>query len=495
MKKLVIVVLALVCGVSANAKLALRHPTGDHMVLQQRTEAAVWGYASPGAAVAVTPSWDGRTYTARADARGRWKAMVATPAAGYTPYTISVKGDGGEITINDVLVGEVWLASGQSNMEMPMRGFDNCPVEGFNEFLTQAPARDRIRMFYASADQSDEPLEEVRLTEGWKGADPSSIPGMSAVGYFFARKLNEVLDVPVGIVSFARGGARVESWLPREVLSSYGTEDLSAEAVGRMVDYLRPFQMYYAMEVPLQGYTGRGFIWYQGCSNVGKEDQFVARMSDLVNLWRSDWGDKDASMPFYMVEIAPYLYDPANGESGALLRRAQHEAAKAIPNCGIVGTNDLVKSYEYDNIHPSSKEPVGNRLAYMALNREYGFKAVACDSPEAVELFKRQPPTEAERERMGRWFREIPANEINVRLENCSSGIDRLHEIEGLEVCGSDGVWYPVTDVTFSRGSMSIRIDEVQDPCKVRYGWADFRPGNIHNMAGLPLIPFCLELK
>ncbi len=327
MKRTVIIALMLLVGVGAQAKLALRHPTGDHMVLQQNTEAAVWGFATPGAAVTVTPSWDGKAYQAKADANGKWTAYVKTPAAGYTVYSIDVSGDGGSLTVNDVLVGEVWLASGQSNMEVPVKGFDNCPVEGYNELLTQAPARDRIRMFYARADQSDEPLDEVRLTDGWQGADPNTIPEMSAVGYFFARKLNQVLDVPIGIVSFARGGARVESWLPRETLASYGTEDLTPEGVNKMIFYLRPFQMYYAMEVPLQGYTGRGFIWYQGCSNVDHEDQFVARMTDLVKQWRKDWGDKDDSMPFYMVEIAPYLYDAANGDSGARLRQAQHDAA------------------------------------------------------------------------------------------------------------------------------------------------------------------------
>ena len=197
------------------------------MVLQQNAEAAVWGYASPGSTITVTPSWDGKAYLAKADARGHWTAYLKTPQAGYDVYSISVKGDGDKIVISDVLVGEVWLASGQSNMEIPIKGFDNCPIEGYGEIVTQAPARNRIRMFYAHADQTDEPLEEVRNTEGWWGADPNTIPDMSAVGYFFARKLNEVLDIPVGIVAFPRGGARVESWLPRETVASYGTEDLS----------------------------------------------------------------------------------------------------------------------------------------------------------------------------------------------------------------------------------------------------------------------------
>ena len=484
----------LLAAVGARAELSLRHPTGDHMVLQQNAEAAVWGYASPGSTVTVIPSWDGQPYVAKADDRGHWTARVKTPAASYKAYTINVSGNGSVITINDVLVGEVWLASGQSNMEIPLRGFTNCPIENYNEVITRAPARERIRMFYAHADQTDEPLEEVRITEGWQCADPNSIPEMSAVGYFFAYKLNEVLDIPIGIVAFPRGGARVESWLPRETVASYGTEDLSPEGIARMGGYLRPFQMYNAMEVPLQGYTARGFIWYQGCSNVDHEDEFVPRMQDLVKQWRSDWGDKDDSMPFYMVEIAPYLYSRDNGDSGARLRKAQHDAAKAIPNSAIVCTNDLVAAFEADNIHPCRKEPIGNRLAYIALNRDYGFERVACQSPEAVELFKRQPPKEGE-QRFPGFFGRIPENEINVRIENCPNGIDRVNEIEGLEVCGSDGVWYPVSKIRYNGNTLSITVDEVQDPKAVRYGWADFKPGNIHSVEGLPLVPFNLTLE
>ena len=167
MKKTILLAMLLLTVSVLHAKLALRHPTGDHMVLQQNAEAAVWGYASPGSTITVTPSWDGKAYLVKADTRGHWTAYLKTPPAGYDVYSIAVKGDGDHIVISDVLVGEVWLASGQSNMEIPIKGFDNCPIEGYGEIVTQAPARNRIRMFYAHADQTDEPLEEVRNTEGW----------------------------------------------------------------------------------------------------------------------------------------------------------------------------------------------------------------------------------------------------------------------------------------------------------------------------------------
>ena len=462
----------LLAGSAADAKLALRHPTGDHMVLQQQTEAAVWGYASPGARISVTTSWDDAAYTVKADKDGHWKAMVATPEASYRKQELRISGDGGDLVVRDVLIGEVWLASGQSNMEMPVKGWPHCPVEHSADFITRAPARDRVRMLYAFKDQSDEPLEEIRHTTGWECADPVSVPEMSAVAYFFAYKLNQVLDIPVGIVAFPRGGARVESWLPRETVAGYG-EDLSPEAVAARTVYTRAFEMYNAMQVPLQGYTARGFIWYQGCSNVGAHDQFVARMTDLVNRWRSDWGDTQAAMPFYMVEIAPYLYS-RDGDSGALLRQAQHEAAKSIPNSAIVCTNDLVEDYEAENIHPARKEPIGNRLAYLALNRDYGYGNLACYAPEAVGVSVRETAD-------GGW-------EVAVDLQNCY-GLDRIEKIRGLEVRCGGGDWIPVERIrTEGDRRLVIRCEEV--PAGVRYGWGDFKPGNLHGGDGLPVVPF-----
>lgn len=488
MKKVLLITALLFACLSVHAELRLKYPTGDHMVLQQNSQAAVFGFATPGANITVTPSWDKASYTAKTDGKGHWTAYVPTPAAGYNAYTISVKGDGGSITINDVLVGEVWLASGQSNMEMPIKGFDNCPVKGYNEIITQAPAPERIRMLYVRTVQADEPQEEVTNTDGWLCADPNSIPEMSAAAYFFARKLNEVLDIPVGVVAFARGGARVEGWLPKETVAAFG-EDVSAEAVKQKMDMLRPYEMYNGMQVPLQGYTARGFIWYQGCSNVGHEDEFVPRMVELVRQWREDWKDVGNKMPFYMVEITPYSNH--NG-TGAALRKAQHDVAKLVPNCGIICTNDLVAPYEAANIHPCDKESVGNRLAYLALNRDYGFTRIACDSPEAVSLGKmqgfgfgpgsRNPSAPA------------PAPMTRIEIVNCPHGIDRTQEIEGLEACGPDGVWHKVDRVMYFRGSMIIPTnDELKEISEVRYGWADFMPGNIHSIEGLPLVPFWLK--
>lgn len=473
-----VLALALCISMVSEAKLALSSLCSDSMVLQQNTEARIWGTASAGTQITVTPSWNGKSYRCKADAEGKWEVMIQTPKGSYKAYSIAVKGDGGSVKINDVLVGEVWLASGQSNMEMPMRGFYNCPVEDALEYICAPAATDKIRMFTVPVKQSYEPLTEV--DSKWVGAESSTVPEMSATAFFFARELNRVLDLPVGIVSCAYGGARVESWTPKEILETYPDEDLRRETIEAMTHYHRPYLAYNAMLCPVKGYTIKGFIWYQGCSNVGKHEQFVERMTNMVNHWRECWNDKEAKLPFYMVEIAPYRYKPLSAVSYAsLLRQAQHEAANTIPNSAIVVTNDLVESYEQDNIHPAKKREVGDRLARLALNRDYGMSKVACYSPEAVKCTQWSPC------------------ELAVELTHCWNGLSRWMEIEGLEVAGSEGIFYPVTYAFFEWEPKVLRVrsEFVPDPCEVRYGWGDFNPGNLKNCEGMPVAPFWIKLQ
>ena len=473
-----VLALALCFSMMSQAKLVLSSLCSDGMVLQQNTEAKIWGTAAADAQITVTPSWNGKSYKAKADADGNWEVMIRTPKGGYKAYSIAVKGDGASVRIKDVLVGEVWLASGQSNMEMPMRGFFNCPVEDAQVYICAPAAKEKIRMFTVPLKQSYEPLTEVDAK--WEGAEPATVPGMSATAFFFAHKLNEMLDIPVGIVSCAYGGARVESWTPKEILETYPDENLDKAHIEAMVHYHRPYLAYNAMLCPVMGYTVKGFIWYQGCSNVGKHDQFVERMANMVNHWRDCWDDDNADLPFYMVEIAPYRYKPQTAVSYAsLLRQAQHDAAKAIPNSAVVVTNDLVESFEQDNIHPAKKREVGERLAFLALNRDYGMSSVACYSPEAVKCTR------------------FGTSELAVELTHCEDGISRWMEIEGLEVAGSEGIFYPVTYAYFEWGSnvLRIRSEYVPDPCEARYGWGDFNPGNLKNCQGLPVSPFWVKLN
>ncbi len=472
--------LTIAASLPASAGLSPKYPCSDGMVLQQQASALVWGHGDPGRDVTVSTSWDGASYRTAVDVDGVWKVYVSTPAASYEHHSISVKSGSETFTISDVLIGEVWVASGQSNMEMPIRGFFNCPVENANYVMANPAGADNVRMFTVGIDPQTEPVTDVAITRGWEKAAPGQVAEMSATAYFFAEQLNRTLGIPVGILALPRGGARVESWLPRATVESFGTESCKPEDMQDGPEYLRAYVMYNGMEQPVKGYTARGFIWYQGCSNVGKADQFVPRMVELVRQWREDWGDVDNSMPFYQVEIAPYLYDGSQANTAPELRAAQHEAAALIPNSGIIGTNDLAYPYESRNIHPCQKKPVGLRLAYMALHRNYGFDRIACDSPEAADI---------------RRHGEDPSTLI-VNMTNCPNGVDREFGIEGLEIAGADGVFHPVTEARMPwQGALLVKSAEVPCPVEARYGWGDFAPGNLHNAEGLPFIPFDLKVS
>ena len=480
MKRLLISLAAALICVSAAARLSVKEPCSDGMVLQQQTSALVWGHSSPGAKISVKASWDNKTVRATADSSGTWRARLQTPEASYTPWTIEVKGEGERMLIRDVLVGEVWLASGQSNMEMPMHGYSSSTVEGAADAIAlSVKLVGKMRMFTVKVTESEEILDDVANGTGWKDPLPENTRWMSATAFFFARRLQEVLDVPVGILSFPRGGARVESWLPKTVLEAYGDEDLSPETVAAR-QWGKPYMMYHGMQHPIQGYTAKGFIWYQGCSNVGLHDTFVQRMSDMVALWRKDWGDEDNSMPFYQVEITPYDYanEPGQGGQACLLRAAQLESTKVIPNSAIVITDDLVKPWEYDNIHPSMKEPVGNRLAALALNRDYGFPGIRINYPEALGAKMQADGL------------------VKVSVSGACNGFDRCHMIEGLEVVDAAGSVHKISDIIYDwNGNILVDVRTITDPREVRYCWGDFVPGNLHNIEANPVAPFCCPIE
>ena len=480
MKRLLISLAAALICISAAARLSVKEPCSDGMVLQQQTSALVWGHCSPGAKISVKASWDNKTVKVTADSSGTWRARLQTPEASYTPWTIEVKGDGERMLLRDVLVGEVWLASGQSNMEMPMHGYSSSTVEGAADAIAlSVKLVGKMRMFTVKVTESEEVLDDVAKGTGWQDPLPENTRWMSATAFFFARRLQEVLDVPVGILSFPRGGARVESWLPKTVLEAYGDEDLSPETVAAR-KWGKPYMMYHGMQHPIQGYTAKGFIWYQGCSNVGLHDTFVQRMSDMVALWRSDWGDEDNAMPFYQVEITPYDYanEPGQGGQACLLRAAQLESSKVIPNSAIVITDDLVKPWEYDNIHPSMKEPVGNRLAALALNRDYGFPGIRIDYPQAQGA------------------RMQADGLVKVSMSGARNGFDRCHMIEGLEVVDAAGSVHKISDIIYDwNGNILVDVRTITDPREVRYCWGDFVPGNLHNIEANPVAPFCCTIE
>ncbi len=471
MKKLLLMMCAAaLMAMSAQAKVRLPHLIGDHMVLQQNTEARLWGWDKPGKRVKVTPSWGKESYTAKTGDDGKWMVKVKTPAASYTEYDITFD-DGDALTIHGVVCGEVWVCAGQSNMEMPVRGFGNCPVEGYNLAVTDAVNSKGVHFVKIPSVMSMTPLDDADCQ--WKVCNPNTVGEASATGYFFARLLSRTLDIPVGLVMANKGGTRVESWLTRDNLQRYTQETLdSLEMVKRFEwDYHRPLLWGNGTFNPILNYTVKGILFYQGCSNVGDPgNQYSERLALLVKQWREQFAL--GNIPFYFVQIAPYYYDDdVNGISGALLREQQFRAAQIIPNSAIVCTNDLAYPWETQQIHPCQKQPVGERLAFQALNKTYGMKSIMCESPSFKDM-------------------TIKEDTCFVHLQNDYDGISRYEDIQGFEVAGDDHVFHKANAYYYWTKGIIITCPEVKKPVAVRYCFRNFQLGNVANQALLPLFPF-----
>lgn len=459
------------------SKVRLPHILCDNMVVQQNTEIRLWGWSKAGKTIRVTTSWADDVYTAKAGKDGRWILTVKTPVASYTPLQITFD-DGEPLTLSNVLAGEVWVCAGQSNMEMPMKGFGNCPVEGYNDEIIDARQYRGIHFVKIPSIMRMTPQEDAQCE--WKEVNAETVGDASATGYFFAQAVNRALDIPVGLIMANKGGSRVESWLTKENLEKYTQEPTDSDGIVKFKpqwDYHRAMLWGNGTFNPILNYTVKGILYYQGCSNVGDPgDQYSGRLKLLVEQWRSQFGLGE--IPFYFVEIAPYWYDDVNGDAGARLREQQFKASKLIPNSGLVCTNDLVYPYETQQIHPAKKREVGRRLAYLALNKTYGMTTIGCLSPSFKEM-------------------KIVDDKIHIYLDNNIGGFSRFEDIQGFELAGDDHVFHPAKAEHFWQpggGNLNetIRLSspDVKKPVAVRYCFKNFQIGNLKNAAGLPLFPF-----
>ena len=451
------------------AKVRLPHIIGDDMILQQDSKARLWGWDTPGKAVKVNVSWSKESYSAKTDSKGIWIVGVKTPKASYTPLSITFN-DGDKTTINNVLSGEVWVCAGQSNMEMPVKGFGNCPVEGYNKAVMNANEYKGIHYVKIPSVMSTQPLDDAQCE--WKVIGPQTVGEASATGYFFAQAINKTLNIPVGLVMANKGGTRVESWLDRDYLEKNTTESLDSMAMVKKFpyDYLRPLLWGNGTFSPILKYTVKGIIFYQGCSNVGDPArQYTKRLNDLVSQWRRDF--KLGDIPFYFVQIAPYFNSDVNGDWGPRLREQQFNASKIIPNSGIVCTDDLVYPYESQQIHPSQKQQVGERLALQALNNTYGMKDIWCESAEFKDM-------------------KISNDTCYINLKNDYNAISRYEDIHGFEVAGADKVFHKANASYYWTKGLIITCPEVKTPVAVRYAFRNWGYGNVKNGALLPLFPF-----
>lgn len=452
------------------AKVELPDIVSDNAVLQQNTDARLWGWATPGADVTLTTSWGAGPYTAKADSKtGRFEARVATPAASFTPQSVTFNDGDGPVTIDNLLIGEVWFCSGQSNMEMPLRGFGIQPIEGAAQAIAYSGKYPGIRMANVPKRAAYSPQEKV---EGkWKVSAPENAAEFSALAYFFARSLTDILNVPVGIINCAYGGSSVEGWMPKWKLDTYPGYDMAAQGADSSInEWERIGVMYNAMLKPVQPYTVKGFLWNQGESNVGRHKEYPGHQKDMVEIWRQEWGEGE--LPFYFVELPPWSYNAPDATDAALFRECQHKAAEITPNCEIVCTTDLIYPHELEDVHASKKLEIGERLAFMAADKTYGIKGMPTEYPRYKSV-------------------ELKGDHAVIKFQNPWTGLNPNLNLPGFEVAGEDRVFYPAeASENWQNYEVTVKSDKVSDIKAVRYCFRNFSPGKLKSMMGLPLVPF-----
>ena len=456
----IIFIVLIFCTGVLKAEIRLPAIFGDHMVLQQQTDAAIWGMATPKQAVNVVASWDNESYSTKSDKEGNWKLKVKTPAAGG-PYTISIS-DGASITLNNVLIGEVWICSGQSNMQMTMSGYRNQPILGANKTIATS-RNESIRLFTVERTKSLDP--QYDFPGIWTECTPGNVSDFSATAYYFGQMIEEALDVPVGLICSSWGGTRIEPWMSENGFDKFNWVILPDKKPEGELSPQTPTVLYNAMIKPMVGFAIKGGLWYQGESNRNEPEHYRELMPSLVENWRSEWGIGD--FPFYYVQIAPYDYG-TNGLNSALLREAQLKASTAIPNIGMACLMDVGEKH---NIHPADKQAAGERLAYLALAKTYGTNGLEYSGPVLKEM-------------------TIEGNLVKLTFDHATNGLTTFgKELVNFKVAGENERFVPAKAI-LTRNGITLVSPSIEKPVAVRYAFDDFVVGELFNTEGLPASSF-----
>ncbi len=458
-KSVFLLLVSFICFSYSYADITLPDIISDGMVLQQNQDIKVWGWAEPNEEIIITTSWNNKTYTTKGSNLASFSVVIRTPKAGG-PYTINLKGFN-QIVIKDVMIGEVWLCSGQSNMEYtPNWGLVNKTVEA------QKVDNTKIRFFKVQKSAANTP--QLKLNGSWVVANPESFLQHSAVAYYFANQLQEDLkDVPIGLVISAWGGSPAEPWIPASEFEKDSL--LQKEAQNRQPNEYCPVesaQIYNTMINPINDYKIAGTIWYQGESNVGSKT-YDKTLKRLIKSWRSIRNEK---FPFYYVQIAPYGSLEEDAKSAAILRDSQRKLLDKLDNIGMVVIGDVSTNKD---IHPPNKKPVGQRLGKLALVNHYKTRNEEVNGP----LFEKG----------------IQENKKLILSFRHSEGLYLKNNKSTLfEVAGEDKIYY--TAKAKLKGENIILCSKyVKKPLYVRYAWRDGAIPDLFNASGLPASNFTNE--
>lgn len=435
---------------------------GSNMVLQRDQPVPIWGWDTP--ATGVTVKLGEETVSTTADEFGRWEVKLKDHKVGG-PYEMTITGSS-EIKLTNIAVGEVWLCSGQSNMEWPVAASDNFEAE------KAAANFPMIRHIKIPHTPRDKPQDNVP-SDGWQPTTPDTVPNFTAVGYFFARNLHKELDVPIGLIGDNWGGTRIEPWTPPVGFAKVPALKEISDNIANFpqkndkgeVNHQSPLALYNGMIAPIVPYGIRGAIWYQGESNRGEGMLYFEKMKALISGWRHLW--ENPEMPFYFVQLAPYKY----GGSDTALAEIQEAQTKSltIPHTGMAVTVDIGNPAD---IHPRNKQDVGKRLALWALAKTYGKPDIVYSGP----LYKAF---------------EVHGNQIAVKFDHIGSGLTTRdgQPPSHFEIAGTDGNYVPAA-AEIVGNSVVVRAEGVAEPKSVRYAWHQTDEPNLSNKEGLPASPF-----
>jgi sialate O-acetylesterase len=489
--KLLSTLALLALTLTASAEVTLPKVFSSHMVLQRDMPIHIWGSAAPGEQVTV--DLHGVTNTAITDNLGRWSLRLPAQSAGG-PYTLTIHGTN-TVQLDDILIGDLWIASGQSNMEMPLAGFPGSAVVKDADKEIAAANYPQIRLLLVEKDVSDYPLEDVKAVTGWSLCTPETAKNFSAVAYFFARALQQKEHVPIGLVDTTWGGTPAEAWTSLDALGADAalmpvfsaraekmdretTEqradiaDKQAKAEGKPgihgrewhpnPDSWRPAALYNAMIAPFTPLPIRGVIWYQGEANsvLNRAPLYSRLFPAMIQDWRNKW--RQGSFPFLFVQIS--AFGSSDKEDWGLLRDAQRRTLHLV-DTGMAVTIDIGDEH---NVHPSDKQTVGERLSLLARNIVFGENLVS-----SGPLFRLAYPDHGA---MHVWFTN-------------AAGLKSQGPVQGFEVAGADGKFVPAT-AKIEGDTIIATSPTISDPQYVRYAWPNFPPNNLFNGAGLPTSTF-----
>jgi sialate O-acetylesterase len=459
--RLVLLVSAIASAMPAVADVRMPKIFTDNMMLQRDMPVRVWGWADPGEAVSVAVA--GVTAATKADDKGQWALELPAVKGGET-LDLTVQGNN-SLTLKNVVTGDIWVCSGQSNMEMALRG---CLGAAEDIKAADLPQIRRIKFSHA---KSAQPEADAPTATPWQVCSPETAGGFTAVGFYFARELQQKTGVPIGIVDANWGGTRIEPWVAAaDIELPPGKGDWSV--------------MYHAMIHPMVRLPIKGALWYQGEANGTDGETYYDKMRALIGGWRKQWGQGD--FPFYFVQLANFQavsQDPAGGNGWAKLRAAQTKAL-AIPNTGMAVIIDTVPLAQSGNIHPVNKYDVGLRLARWALARDYGQKDMAVSGPLFKALMIEGGKARLEFEHSGTGLM------VGKKEGRAPAAEDPEAKLKRFAIAGADKKWF-WADAVIENHTVTVSSPEVQEPVAVRYAFEMNPDGaNLYNREGLPASPF-----